>query len=48
LLSAAVWHTSGSNRDRFVQSVASTVRRTELSFAAAVEVTDGSSGQQKV
>ncbi len=32
----------------FAQAVASTARRTELSFAAAVEVTDGSSGQQKV
>jgi hypothetical protein len=40
------------HRSRFaplkLASGASTARRTELSFAAAVEVTDGSSGQQKV
>jgi hypothetical protein len=41
-------HTDAGSRFSQVASVASTARRTELSFAAAVEDTDRSSGQQKV
>jgi len=43
-----VLYTDREWRARFVLAVASTARSKELSFAAAVEVTDGSSGQQKV
>lgn len=43
-----VLSTAGISPSPKLASVASTARRTELSFAAVVEVTDGRSGQQKV